>query len=60
MVTRLDRLARFLNTDAVPIWLQLALEQKQEEILLALERGQEYTIAGPAGEAVRIKPEVAA
>jgi hypothetical protein len=60
MVTRLDRLAKFLNTDTVPRWLHVALKEKQTEIVNAIERGEEYTICGPAGETVRIKPEVAA
>jgi hypothetical protein len=57
MVTRLDRLARFLNTDTVPGWLRVELKERQAEIVLALEQGREYTIYGPAGETVKIKPE---
>jgi hypothetical protein len=57
MVTQLDRLASFLNTDTVPRWLQLALQRERPDILLALERGQEYTMTGPDGEIVKIKPE---
>ena len=57
MVTRLDRLADFLNTDTVPMWLQMAFEQEREEIARAVEAGREYKIHGPAGEVVTITPE---
>jgi hypothetical protein len=58
MVTRIDRLADFLNTDTVPGWLQNAFEQQRSAIVSALDRGQEYRISGPAGEVVTFRPEL--
>jgi hypothetical protein len=58
MVTQIDRLADFLNTDTVPKWLQDAFERERTSIVYAIEHGQEYKINGPAGEVVTFRPEL--
>jgi hypothetical protein len=59
MVTQIDRLADFVNTDTAPApkWLQVAFEAQRAAIVGAIERGEEYKIKGPGGEVVTIRPE---
>ena len=56
MVNKLSDLAEFLHTDSLPMWLQSEIEGQRDEILAALQSGQEFTISGPNGEEVKISP----
>ncbi len=60
MVNKLSDLAEFLHNDSIPMWLQSQIEGRRDEILAALQAGQDFTIAGPNGEEVKISPTVAA
>jgi hypothetical protein len=57
MVNKLSNLAEFLHTDSLPIWLQSQIENRRDEILGALQSGQEVTITGPNGEEIKISPK---
>ncbi|HEY5177357.1 MAG TPA: hypothetical protein VII95_17495 [Terriglobales bacterium] len=56
MVNKLSDLAEFLHNDSLPMWLQSEIEERRDEILAALQSGQEVTIAGPNGEEIKISP----
>jgi hypothetical protein len=56
MVNKLSNLAEFLHEDSIPLWLQSQIEGQRDEILAALQAGQDFTISGPNGEEIRISP----
>jgi hypothetical protein len=58
MINRLSELADFLNDESLPLWLKQMLKEKQQEIAVALEQGQSFTLPpGPNGEKVSIHPK---
>jgi hypothetical protein len=57
MVNKLSDLAEFLHTDSLPMWLKEKIEFQRDEILAALQKGEEFTISGPSGEEIRISPK---
>jgi hypothetical protein len=56
MVNKLSNLAEFLHNDSLPLWLQSEIEGQRDEILAALQRGEQFTISGPNGEEIKISP----
>lgn len=61
MVNNLSELADFLDDESLPLWLKKTLKEKQEEIAVALERGDSVTLpSGPNGEVVTIAPKASA
>lgn len=60
MVNKLSDLADFLENDSIPTWVREQLAAKRDEIVHALEQGQEYQLIGPRGEVVTIAPSKAA
>ena len=56
MVNKLSDLAEFLHNDSIPMWLQSQIEGQRDEILAALQSGQDFTISGPNGEEIRSSP----
>jgi len=60
MVNKLSDLTEFLHNDSLPGWLKSEIEERQGEILVALEHGVAFTLSGPNGEQVKISPELVA
>jgi hypothetical protein len=57
MVTSLSELVEMIERGSIPAWLRDAILAKKEEIAMALQAGEPYTITGPSGEQIEIRAE---